>query len=56
MNANGSIATTSSIAEVMVLEGESCSENMESASAHHVSTAEKDNLSVLESVGSHDED
>ena len=50
MNANGSIATASSIAEVMVMEGEAL-ETVDPGSA-----AEKDNLSVLESISSHEDD
>ena len=52
INASDSIATTSSMA-LENIDGRSLGQD---SNDHHSHTAERDNLSVLESVGSHDED
>ena len=52
MNANDSLATTSSVATLEHVDGRSLGQE---SSDHHSHGADKDNLSVLESVGSHDD-
>ena len=56
INACDSIATSSSIAEAMVMEGDIIDRTSVTTISHQESTVDKDSLSVLESVGSNEDD
>lgn len=56
INACDGIATSSSIAEAMVIEGDFIDRTSVTTISHQESTVDKDSLSVLESVGSNEDD
>ena len=56
INACDGVATSSSIAEAMVVDGDMVDRTSVTNVSHQGSTVDKDSLSVLESVGSHEDD